>query len=138
LIGGGSSNLHLQKSETEDGSISKILKGGDKLLGPLGIGLTAKENYEKAHGDNQKFIVGTVVDTAYSSAATTIGTVIGTALCPPIGAVIGAGAGFLVSKGVNKKWGHPPKSVVDRTKEIANKGVDHLQNIGNGLVSLFR
>jgi hypothetical protein len=68
--------------------------------------ITIKENYKKSHGDTQKFIVGTAVDTAYNSTATAIGT----ALCPSIGGVFGAVVGILASTLVNWKFGDPPKN----------------------------
>ncbi|MED4320739.1 MULTISPECIES: hypothetical protein [Heyndrickxia] len=127
------SSESLKDSTKELNRIGKAVKAGNKLLGPLSVGLTAKENYEKSHGDTQKFIVGTAVDTAYNSTATAIGTVIGTALCPPIGGVMGAGVGMLASTLVNWKFGDPPKNLSERTKGLVNRGVDKAKKMDQNL-----
>ncbi|MED4320741.1 T7SS effector LXG polymorphic toxin [Weizmannia sp. CD-2023] len=125
-------------STKELNRIGKAVKAGNKLLGPLSVGLTAKENYEKSHGDTQKFIVGTAVDTAYNSTATAIGTVIGTALCPPIGGVAGAAVGIGITALVNLKRKGSHKSLSERTKDFTNKGVDKIQHIGKNIAKWFK
>lgn len=117
------------KESTKDlNSLGKGAKVLGKGLGPLSVGAVAVDNYKTYKGDTQKIVVGTAVDGAFSAGATTIGAAVGSVLVPPIGTVIGAGVGVGVSYAASKKWGKPPKSTTERTKDFVNKGVDSVSN----------
>ncbi len=122
--------------------LGKGMKALGKGLGPLSFGIIANDNYKKYKGDTQKIVVGTAVDTAFSAGATTAGALAGSAFLPPLGTVLGAGVGFGASLIVNKKYGKPPKSVTEHTKDFVNKGVDSIskttKEIGKSLTKWFK
>jgi hypothetical protein len=118
--------------------LGKSMKGVGKGLGPLGVGIVAADNYKAYKGDTQKVVVGTVVDTAFSSGAAAAGATVGSMLFPPIGTVVGAVTGVLVSSTVNGKYGKPPKSITDHTKDLVNKGVNSFENFGKSVVEFFK
>ena len=118
--------------------LGKSMKGVGKGLGPLGVGIVAADNYKTYKGDTQKVVVGTVVDTAFSSGAAAAGATVGSMLFPPIGTVVGAVTGVLVSSTVNGKYGKPPKSITDHTKDLVNKGVNSFENFGKSVVKFFK
>lgn len=119
-------------------SLGKSMKAVGKGLGPLGVGIVAADNYKTYKGNTQKVVVGTVVDTAFSSGAAAAGATVGSMLFPPIGTVVGAATGVLVSSAVNKKYGKPPKSITDQSKDLVNKGVNSVKNVGNSVVEFFK
>lgn len=119
-------------------SLGKSMKVAGKSLGPLGVGIVAADNYKTYKGNTQKVVVGTVVDTAFSSGAAAAGATVGSMLFPPIGTVVGATTGVLVSSVANKKYGKPPKSITDQTKDLVNKGVNSVKNVGNSVVKFFK
>ncbi|MBL5768878.1 LXG domain-containing protein [Heyndrickxia sporothermodurans] len=123
-------------------SLGKSMKVVGKGLGPLGMGIIAADNYNTYKGDTQKVVVGTAVDGVYSAGATAIGAAVGSAFFPPIGTVVGAGVGMLVSAGLNMKGGNPPKSLTERTKDFVNKKVDSVsktcKKIGSKISSWFK
>lgn len=98
-----------------------------KLAGPLGAGLHIADNFNQHKGNKQKAIVGSAVDIAGSSVAAATGAAVGSAFLPPIGTVVGAGVGILVSTGLNKKWGEPPKSALDHIKGGTNKAINKIK-----------
>lgn len=90
-------------------------------------------------GDTCKeFTVDTAVDLGISAGTAAAGAAIGSAvgsIVPGVGTVIGAGVGIVIGIGLNKEWiGDPPQSLVDKTKEIANKSVD---KIGDYIGKIF-
>lgn len=121
--------------------IGKTISALDKGLGPLNLSLSAVDNYKKYKGDTQKIVVGTAVDGVFTAGVTTtsqyIGGALGSVFVPPIGTVVGIAAGTMVGFAVNKKFGKPPKSVVDRTKDLANQGVDEVQSVAKKIVKFF-
>ncbi|HCW52180.1 MAG TPA: hypothetical protein DG753_00235 [Clostridium sp.] len=83
---------------------------------------------------DKKFVVDTAVDLGTSAGAAAAGAAIGSVV-PGIGTVVGAAAGAAISVGINHKFiGEPPKSIVDETKELANKAVD---KIGDTIGKIF-
>lgn len=116
-------------------SITKVGKGA----GILGVGLTAVDNvfdnfynaetgkWDWKSGENYKeFGVDVIVDVAAGASAAFVGGAIGTALVPipPLGTIVGAAVGAGIYYGLNHKFGDPPQSMVDRTKNTANEAVD--------------
>lgn len=124
------------------GKASKTTKVLGKSLGFLSFGIIAADNYQTYKGDKKKIVVGTAVDSALTGGAAAIGATIGTAIVPPIGTVVGAGMGVLVSVGLNAEWGVPPKSITDRTKDLANNAVDSAlkssKKIGKNIAGWFK
>lgn len=121
--------------------IGKTISALDKGLGPLNFSLSVADNYKKYKGDTQKILVGTAVDGVFTAGVTTtsqfIGGALGSALVPPIGTVAGIVVGTMVGYAVNRKFGKPPKSVVDRTKDLLNEGVDEVQSVAKKIVKFF-
>ncbi|MGG0656637.1 T7SS effector LXG polymorphic toxin [Rummeliibacillus pycnus] len=119
-------------------SLGKSMKVMGKGLGPLGVGISAVDNYKTYKGDTQKVVVGTLVDSAFGAGAAATGATIGSAFFPPIGTVVGAGTGIVVSSLVNLKRGNPPKSITDKTKDLVNEGVNTVKNISKKVVGWFK
>ncbi len=99
-----------------------------KSAGALGNVLMIGSNWAKAHDENgnfdsSKFVVDTAVDVGSAAAATAAGAAAGSLFLPPLGTVIGAGAGFAVNMAFNAPL-LGDKSVVDVTKDFANEMVD--------------
>lgn len=113
--------------------LGKGAKVVSRSLGPLSAGLHIRENFIQNKGDTQKIIVGSAVDIATGSVATATGAAVGSAFLPPIGTVVGAGVGMLVSAGFHKKFGEPPKSVTDHVKDLANKAIDGVKNVAKSI-----
>ena len=95
-----------------------------KLAGPAGVGLDIVSNFTEHKDNPQKAIVGSVVDIGANSAAAATGAAVGSLIVPPIGTVVGAGVGIVGSALLNKKWGEPPKSALDKTKDGVNKAIN--------------
>ena len=122
-----------KESNKELNNLGKGVKVLGKGLGPISLGVITADNYSTYKGDTQKVVVGTAVDTVFSSGATAAGAAVGSAFFPPLGTVVGAGAGMVLSSATNKKFGTPPRSITERTKNIVNKGVDSVQEIGKNI-----
>lgn len=124
------------------GKGSKITKNIGKGFGALSFGLIVADNYQSNKGDTKKIVVGTAVDGALTGGAAAIGATVGSAIVPPIGTVVGAGVGVLVSAGLNTEFGTPPKSIADHSKDLVNKGVDSAikstKKIGNAIAGWFK
>ena len=95
-----------------------------KLAGPAGVGLDIVSNFTEHKDNPQKAIVGSVVDVGANTAAAATGAAVGSFIVPPIGTVVGAGVGVLISGGLNWKRGTPPKSILDKTKDGVNKTIN--------------
>ncbi|MDQ0272730.1 LXG domain-containing protein [Cytobacillus purgationiresistens] len=117
---------------------SKLTKLG-KGAGVAGIGITIFNNFgsnfyneDTAKWDYtggsqvKKFTVDTTVDLGAGAAAMGVGAAAGSAFLPPAGTVVGAivGAGTYAAINVKIPFLDPPQSVVDVTKNVANKAVD--------------
>lgn len=88
-----------------------------------------------ANGEkDKKFVVDTAVDLGSSAGAAAAGAAIGS-FVPGAGTVVGAVAGSLIGLAMNYKYGNPPESTVDKTKKLANEGVD---KIGSCIGKVFR
>lgn len=125
---------------------STMTKTG-KGLGILGLGLTAYKNITddfynsetgcwEFKGENLKeFAVDLTVDVGTGAGAMAVGAAVaGALILPPAGMIAGAVLGVGINTLINVEIGNPPRSIVDRTKDIANKTVDL---VGNKLVELF-
>ncbi|MDX8360751.1 hypothetical protein [Cytobacillus sp. IB215316] len=115
---------------------STLTKTG-KFLGGAGTLLTGFENLHETfydpktgsynyQGMNQvvDFAVNVGVDIGMGAGATASGAAVGSLIVPPIGTVVGAGVGVAINFGINYKFGEPPQSIVDHTKDLASKVVD--------------
>lgn len=122
---------------------SKLTKFG-KGAGILGIGLTVYDDFNanfyndkgqfeyKGGKQIKKFAVDTTVDLAAGAGAMAMGAAYGSAFLPPAGTVVGAIVGAGAFMAINYKFGHPPQSIVDFTKNIGNKAVDKaIKGIGS-------
>ncbi|MED3656263.1 LXG domain-containing protein [Heyndrickxia sporothermodurans] len=136
-------------------SASNLTKLG-KGTGILGTGLTVYDDFvgnfyndktgkwEYTGGKQiKKFAVDTTIDLAAGAGAMAAGAAYGSALLPPAGTVVGAVAGALVFGVTNVKIPilEPPQSVVEVTKDIANKAVDKVwdcaKDVGKTLDKIF-
>lgn len=120
----------------------KEWKGASKLtvtakgLGVFGTALTVGGNfYETFHDGVQNhievrdFVVDTAVDLGSAAAAAGVGAAVGSLVLPPLGTVIGAGAGLAANFLMNAKLDFlGDKSVVDAAKDGIKKGLDWLQS----------
>ncbi|UAC48917.1 LXG domain-containing protein [Bacillus aquiflavi] len=114
-----------------------ILTRAGKGAGILGLGLTVVDNsksnfYNEETGEldfsknKKKFAVDTAVDVGSGLAAMGAGAAYGSAVLPPpagtvVGAVVGAGVFILINVKIPTD---PPQSIVEMTKNIANKAVN--------------
>ncbi|ADU31805.1 hypothetical protein [Evansella cellulosilytica] len=103
---------------------STTLSKGGKALGIFGTGFTVYQNASEHGIASKEFVVDTAVDIGSAAGAAAIGAAAGSFFLPPVGTVVGAGAGLVVNAGLNIGFGDPKRSIVDRTKSIANKAVD--------------
>lgn len=128
------------------GKSAKVVDTGAKIagkgLGAFGVALHVRENINQFRGDNQKVIVGSVVDITAGSVSTAVGAAVGSAFLPPLGTIVGAGVGTVLSTGFHAKFGKPPKSLSDHTKNAVNgaiKGVKSgIGKMGKALGKLFK
>lgn len=91
-------------------------------------------NWTLANAEKDKeFVVDTAVDLGTAAGAAATGAAIGS-FVPVVGTVVGAVVGAGISVAINHKFGKPPESAVDKTKEIANTAVD---KIGNCIGKIF-
>ncbi|WP_186577128.1 hypothetical protein [Aquibacillus kalidii] len=124
---------------------TKLSKFG-KSLGAVGTGFTVFDNYVESFYDAQtgqwnyrkpkewrKFGVNVAVDVGMGAGAIAVGATAGSFIVPPIGTVVGAGIGAGLSFASNYKFGTPPKSVTDHTKDIVNKGIDEVSDFIGGV-----
>ena len=113
-----------------------------KGLSILSFGVVVADNYSKYKDDTQKVVVGTAVDTVFNSGAAAAAMAISAPLIPPIGLIAGTLAGVGLSYFANKKFGKPPKSALDITKDQIDKGVDTAvkaaKKIGNKISKWFK
>lgn len=140
-----------KKFDFKDFGNLKLSQKVSKSLGALGTGLTVITNgvdnfYQNGEwqfdGEStEEFLLETgvdiVVDAGTTALAAQIGAAAGSVFVPPIGTVIGAGAGVVMSLAINHKFGEPPMSVVDHTKKFVTDGFDKLQeSCGNVMDSI--
>lgn len=119
-----------------------------KLPGILGIGIDVWDNRETIRNSSgkvdfwsssaeqqRKFVVDTSVDVMTGSAAMATGAALGSLIAPPVGTVVGAGAGVFIYGMTNWKFfgDDPKKSAVDYAKNIAN---DAATNLADGFRKL--
>ena len=105
-----------------------------KAFGAAGTIFTLGDNFHETFYESGKFKfspgkgvdfgVNVGVDLAMGAGGMAAGAAVGSLIAPPLGTVVGAGVGAGVNFVINTKWGEPPKSVVDHTKDIANDVVD--------------
>ena len=127
----------------EASTFTKFGKGA----GILGLGLTvwdnATGNFRNANtgeweytGGKQikKFAVDTTVDIGAGAAAMAAGAAAGSLFLPPAGTIVGAVVGATAFAAVNWKFGDPPQSIVDHTKNLANKAVDKAVDVASKAV----
>ncbi|GAB2025562.1 T7SS effector LXG polymorphic toxin [Lactovum odontotermitis] len=118
------------------------LKVGGKFLGVAGTVMTVSTNFAEdvnlsdgLQGEEVKnFAIDTSVDIASGAGAAAAGAAVGSLIVPPLGTVVGAGVGIIANVAINTKFGNPPKSIVDHTKDAIKKGVD---DVGKFLSNLF-
>lgn len=94
-------------------------------------GISAKEARD--------FTIDTAVDIGSGAAAAGLGAATGSAFLPPLGTVIGAGAGIAINYALsNVKLPFVGKSVVDTIKDFGKGIGDSIGNsIGNVVSSMF-
>ena len=115
---------------TNWGDASKYAKVGKTagIFGNLlmvGNNLNTALNAETGTVDTtRRFIVDTTVDLGTGAAAMGAGGAVGSLILPPLGTVVGAGVGIGINFAINYEFGKPPKSIVDHTKDVVNKGAD--------------
>lgn len=117
--------------------VTNLSKGG-KAFGAFGTVLGVGNNFFETFRDDgnwnfngvkvKEFAVNTTVDIGTGAAAMATGAAIGSFIAPPIGTVVGLGVGAAVNFSINAKFGDPPKSIVDHTKDLANDVVDSTVN----------
>ena len=116
----------------------------------LGAGLTIMnlannffEDVDLSDGVSSKeardFVIDSAVDIGSGAAAAGLGAAIGSAFLPPLGTVIGAGAGIAINYALNHvKLPFVGKSVVDTIKDFGKGIGDSIGNsIGNVVSSIF-
>ena len=118
--------------------VTNLSKAG-KAFGALGTVLGVGNNFFETFRDDgdwqfngtkvKEFTVNTTVDIGTGAAAMATGAAVGSFIAPPIGTVVGLGIGAGINFAVNAKFGHPPKSIVDHTKDFANDALDNTINV---------
>lgn len=99
---------------------SRLAKAG-KALGIVGTGVTVAQNWDKYFADGvqgndvRDFAVDTAVDIGAGATAAGIGAAFGSMVLPPLGTVVGAGAGLFASVVLNWDTGDG-ESLVDKAK----------------------
>ena len=127
------------KGWREVGKFGKAFKSAGALLTAINIYNNFRENVDMSDGISAKeawdFTIDTVVDIGSGAAAAGLGAAIGSAFLPPLGTVIGAGAGIAINYALNHvKLPFVGKSVVDTIKDFG-KGIGN--SIGNVVSSMF-
>ncbi|KAA0548511.1 hypothetical protein FZW96_08035 [Bacillus sp. BGMRC 2118] len=106
-------------------TLSKFGKG----LGAAGTLLTVGDNFIESFRNNgewdfssgkKEFAVNVGVDLAWGAGAMATGAALGSLVAPPLGTAVGILVGVGANFAVNYKWGEPPQSIVDRTKDVVN------------------
>lgn len=90
----------------------------------------AKDNFKDGFsGENLKnFGLDAAVDVGMGAGATAAGAAIGSLFLPPLGTVVGAGAGIAINAAITIKFGGPPaESVVDHVKDFAKHPIKTTQ-----------
>ncbi len=131
------------KGWREVGKFGKAFKSAGALLTAINIYNNFRENVDMSDGISAKeawdFTIDTVVDIGSGAAAAGLGAAIGSAFLPPLGTVIGAGAGIAINYALNHvKLPFVGKSVVDTIKDFG-KGIGNSigNSIGNVVSSMF-
>ena len=131
------------KGWREVGKFGKAFKSAGALLTAINIYNNFRENVDMSDGISAKeawdFTIDTVVDIGSGAAAAGLGAAIGSAFLPPLGTVIGAGAGIAINYALNHvKLPFVGKSVVDTIKDFGKGIGDSIGNsIGNVVSSMF-
>ena len=131
------------KGWKEVGKVGKAFKLGGGILTAINIYNNFKENVDMSDGISAKeardFTIDTAVDIGSGAAAAGLGAAIGSAFLPPLGTVIGAGAGVAINYALNNvKLPFVGKSVVDTIKDFGKGIGDSIGNsIGNVVSSMF-
>ena len=117
------------KGWREVGKVGKVFKLAGGILTAINIYNNFRENVDMSDGVSAKkardFTIDTTVDIGSGVAAAGLGAAIDSAFLPPLGTVIGAGAGIAINYFMNNvNFGN--KSIVDHTKDGAKQ-------IGNAL-----
>ena len=117
------------KGWREVGKFGKTFKLAGGILTAINIYNNFRENVDMSDGISAKeardFTIDTAVDIGSGAAAAGMGAAIGSAFLPPLGTVIGAGAGIVINYVMNNaNFGN--KSIVDHAKDGAKQ-------IGNAL-----
>lgn len=133
-------------ADVTTGKLGKGLKVIKKGVPIVATGLTcyvdAKDNLYNPRTGKWEFSAESIGDTVSDigtdviaeGGAALIGTTIGAAIGGPIGAGIGFAAGLMISGFANRKFGEPPKSLVDHTKNWVKKKT---HSIGKVIANLF-
>ena len=131
------------KGWKEVGKVGKAFKLGGGILTAINIYNNFRENVDMSDGISAKeardFTIDTAVDIGSGAAAAGLGAAIGSAFLPPLGTVIGAGAGVAINYALNNvKLPFVGKSVVDTVKDFGKGIGDSIGNsIGNVVSSMF-
>ena len=131
------------KGWKEVGKVGKAFKLGGGILTAINIYNNFRENVDMSDGISAKeardFTIDTAVDIGSGAAAAGLGAAIGSAFLPPLGTVIGAGAGVAINYALNNvKLPFVGKSVVDTIKDFGKGIGDSIGNsIGNVVSSMF-
>ena len=125
------------------GKFGKTFKLAGGILTAINIYNNFRENVDMSDGVSAKeardFTIDTTVDIGSGAAAAGLGAAIGSAFLPPLGTVIGAGAGIAINYALNHvKLPFVGKSVVDTIKDFGKGIGDSIGNsIGNVVSSMF-
>ena len=127
------------KGWREVGKVGKACKSAGGILTAINIYNNFRENVDMSDGISAKeardFTIDSAVDIGSGAAAAGLGAAIGSAFLPPLGTVIGAGAGIAINYALNHvKLPFVGKSVVDTIKDFG-KGIG--DSIGNVVSSMF-
>ena len=131
------------KGWREVGKFGKAFKLAGGILTAINIYNNFRENVDMSDGISAKeardFTIDSAVDIGSGAAAAGMGAAIGSAFLPPLGTVIGAGAGIAINYALNHvKLPFVGKSVVDAIKDFGKGIGDSIGNsIGNVVSSMF-
>ena len=131
------------KGWKEVGKVGKAFKLAGGILTAINIYNNFRENVDMSDGISAKeardFTIDSAVDIGSGAAAAGLGAAIGSAFLPPLGTVIGAGAGIAINYALsNVKLPFVGKSVVDTIKDFGKGIGDSIGNsIGNVVSSMF-
>ena len=135
--------LNDAKGWREVGKVGKAFKLAGGILTAINIYNNFRENVDMSDGISAKeardFTIDSAVDIGSGAAAAGLGAAIGSAFLPPLGTVIGAGAGIAINYALNHvKLPFVGKSVVDTIKDFGKGIGDSIGNsIGNVVSSMF-